>query len=319
MLIITNGGAAASLAETAIPDATVLSWDDVLHDGPVNSASLHELSKVRADFIESTGWLHGSETSAREMFNSRDNTLRSFADHDEVCLFFEHDMYDQLQLAQLLHFFHHSSGIESELTLAVDSIYIGEQTAKRVKEMLDARKPVSKAELSDGAIFWTTFASNSHVNLNQHDYSISFLNTTAERVLQEYPSVFNGMSRSRMNILEALSRGPLDPVSLFVECSEKEEARYLGDASFWTYVTELERCQVPLLKCSPGPFRAPDFGEGFRSQRISLTQQGEEVRAGKIDNIEINNIDMWIGGVHLTGDNGPRWNGLSSRLIFPPY
>jgi hypothetical protein len=101
MLHITNGDSAAEgIRQTHLP-GTVLAWRNVLHEGPVpTDLSLHELSAVRATFIAAEGWAPADEAAAD--FARRDATLARFMEHDEVCLWFEHDLYDQLQCLQIL-------------------------------------------------------------------------------------------------------------------------------------------------------------------------------------------------------------------------
>src|SRR5262245_26711672 len=103
MLHITNGDSVImSFKDGQIP-GTYMAWKDVLHDGPVpRRDSLEALSDVRAAFLaDAFGGGEGYE-AARAEFAQRDGALASFADHDEVVLWFEHDLYDQLQLLQIL-------------------------------------------------------------------------------------------------------------------------------------------------------------------------------------------------------------------------
>ena len=65
--------------------------------------SLNELSAGRAQFIAGGGWGNVEEVQAD--IEARNRCLRSFGEFDQVILWFEHDLYDQLQLLQLLDFF----------------------------------------------------------------------------------------------------------------------------------------------------------------------------------------------------------------------
>ena len=56
-LNITNGDSAAATLSEAGVEGKIISWRDVLHEGPVDSSlSLEELSKERARFISEQGW-----------------------------------------------------------------------------------------------------------------------------------------------------------------------------------------------------------------------------------------------------------------------
>src|SRR5947209_16411673 len=104
MLHITNGDSAAgSLRASGVPGA-VLPWRDLLHDGPVPAGlTLDELRSVRVRCISDQG--QGAYNTALEDLAQRDAMLQAASGEDEVVLWFEHDLYDQLQLLQLLDWF----------------------------------------------------------------------------------------------------------------------------------------------------------------------------------------------------------------------
>ena len=98
MLHITNGDSVAGTLREAGFGPDIVAWRDVLHEGPV-PADLPpaELSQIRTRFLCDSGW--GSPVEVNAHFAERDEALRGAADHDEAVLWFEHDLYDQLQLA----------------------------------------------------------------------------------------------------------------------------------------------------------------------------------------------------------------------------
>ena len=103
-LIITNGDDAVARMREAGVRGEILPWRDILHEGPVPpSLLLEDLSAVRADFLAQRGWLAKEELNAA--FRSRDAMIRRHNEFESVVLWFEHDLYDQLQLIQLLDFF----------------------------------------------------------------------------------------------------------------------------------------------------------------------------------------------------------------------
>src|SRR6187401_2608554 len=101
LLHVTNGESAGNtLRQTALGGA-VLSWQDVLHEGPVPAVPAPELPRVRARFLSECGW--GSERSLLDAFERRDRLYRHALEaRTQVVLWFEHDLYDQLQLLQVL-------------------------------------------------------------------------------------------------------------------------------------------------------------------------------------------------------------------------
>ena len=104
VLNITNGDSAVNLMQAAGIEGEFLPWRDVLHDGPVpDEPELTRLSQIRAGFIASRGW--GDLPTIEQGFRERDRQLESFRDYRKVLLWFEHDLYDQLQILQILDWF----------------------------------------------------------------------------------------------------------------------------------------------------------------------------------------------------------------------
>lgn len=105
VLNITNGDCAVEIMKKANIPGVFLPWQDVLHDGPVpGGLSLEKLSEVRARFIIDRGW--GTPENVKRLFFERDHMLKSFEEFEKVILWFEHDLYDQLQILQILDWFH---------------------------------------------------------------------------------------------------------------------------------------------------------------------------------------------------------------------
>ena len=104
MLHVTNGDSTVLGLREAGIEGDVLAWRDILHEGPV-PADLSEdgLDEVRARFLAGLG--AGSYEEVRASFAEREVALAAALEGDEIVLWFEHDLYDQLQLIQILSWF----------------------------------------------------------------------------------------------------------------------------------------------------------------------------------------------------------------------
>ena len=103
-LVITNGDAAGELLRRTLHGSEVLPWRDVLYEGPVPlTDTIEDLTATRVEYLAGAG---GGEIGAIEFeLTSRDRGLAMSANFDRVVLWFEHDLYDQLQLLQVLDWF----------------------------------------------------------------------------------------------------------------------------------------------------------------------------------------------------------------------
>jgi hypothetical protein len=56
-----------------------------------------------------------------------------------------------------------------------------------------------------------------------------------------------------------------------------------------------------------------------RATGLRLTAAGARVLAGQADQIALNGIDRWIGGVHLHGRQAPwRWDDGTEAIVRQP-
>src|SRR6185312_3873168 len=79
----------------------VLPWQDVLHEGPVPDLPRPQLLRARAAFLSQCGW--GSRRAILASLERRDRQLvDALTGSVQVVLWFEHDLYDQLQLLDAL-------------------------------------------------------------------------------------------------------------------------------------------------------------------------------------------------------------------------
>ncbi|HEX5577422.1 MAG TPA: DUF1835 domain-containing protein [Gemmatimonadaceae bacterium] len=319
VLHITNGDSATAGIRAAEPTGDVLPWRDVLHEGPVpTGVSLAELSRIRAEFLAREEM--GDREQLERSFAERDDCLRRFADYDEVVLWFEWDLYDQLQLLQLLDFFaNHTDEDLAETGTRISIVciegYLGVLGADEFAPLYSARSPVTRDMLELGRKAWASFRSDDPTDLERivaDDCStLPFLPGALHRHLEEFPSIRNGLSRSERQILEAVAQGPLSFADIFRQTTAREERVYCGDATLARYIERMSRHAFPLLAHPTGePIDAPHTEQdsrAFRNSEIALTTKGREVLRCERDWIALGGSDRWLGGVHLGPDTRWRW------------
>lgn len=306
MLHVTNGDAAAdAIRATGIPGA-ILPWRDVLHEGPVPAGPpLRELSLVRAGFIASRGWAGVGE--ARRGFEDRDAALAASADEDEVVLWFEHDLYDQLQLIQLLDWF--AAHPRPRLTLINPAQYLGPSTPDQLRALFALRVPVIGAHLSAARAAWEAFRAPDPRGMEAIPgaelAALPHLASALRRHLQQFPSTRDGLSRSERQALEVLAERPRPAGELFIASHrDREDPIWLGDSTFYSYLEAL------------GPLVTIGEADELHRRNVALTDLGLDVLAGRADRIAAVGIDRWLGGVHLTGRSVAwRWDEAAGRIV----
>jgi hypothetical protein len=322
MLLVTNGDSAAERIELAGLGGLILPWRDVLHEGPVPAGLPdRELGEVRARFLADRGWASPNETA--ESFAVRDATLATFGRHEEVVLFFEHDLYDQLQLLQVLDRFSGRNLGETQLSLAVVDEYLGNLAPERLHALFDGRREATDEKLDLAGRAWEAFRSpdptRTSMLLDEDTSALPFLRLALLRHLQQFPSTENGLSRSERQALEAISGGKVVLREAYIAShQEREDPVFLGDTVFASYLEDLSAAEEPLVVFEGGEtIRAPRVGEDdrwFWERRAALTEKGQDVLRGDADRVELSGIDRWLGGTHLDGQNTWRWDDSAGEL-----
>lgn len=323
-LNITNGDAAAAVMRAAGIEGDILPWRDVLHEGPVSAVlTLSELSPIRARFLSDKGWADLESTKAQ--FAARDHMLESAKDFERIVLWFEHDLYDQLQLLQLLSWFAtHERGAARLELLSIGSYPghtefkgLGELDPEGVAALRGQERPVGDAQLELGRLGFEAFGADAPGRLaaflRRDLTALPYLRGALFRLLEEYPWQSDGLSRSHRQLLRAAPQCDGDLRRMFRACADMEEARYLGDRIFLDYAVELATVRQPLLQFVDGGPPEVDSPAAW-NRRVMLTAFGARVLAGAADFVAANGINRWLGGVHLIRDNW-RYSPAAKALL----
>lgn len=323
ILHITNGDSAAGVMRQAGFEGEILPWRDVLHEGPVSAElPLTTLSHLRAHFIADKGWAELETVKAQMM--ARNRLLASAAGFDRIVLWFEHDLFDQLQLLQLLAWFaDHDRGRARLDLLCIDCFPglpdfggLGELAPEQMASLRGHEQPVTAEQLALGKAGFAAFGAGDPrrlVEILQRDFApLPHLRPTLARMLEEYPWQGDGLARSRRQLLWSVKTCGGDLAAMFRACTHMEDARYLGDTIFLDYADGLAEAAEPALRFIES---APAEDSSAWQRLVLLTRFGEQLLSGDADFVNANGINRWIGGVHLTRD---RWRyNPATRTVLP--
>jgi redox-sensitive transcriptional activator SoxR len=329
LLHVTNGESAGNtLRQTALGGA-VLSWQDVLHEGPVPALPRRELLRTRARFLADCGW--GRREALLSSLERRDRQLlEALRDGLQVVLWFEHDLYDQLQLLDVLALAH---GEDAAPELIVVGSFpgrpsfagLGELTADELETLWPSRGRAEPAALEAAAGAWAALQAPEPTALAEwatRDVAqLPFLAPVLRRLLEELPAPADGLSGTERRALEAVAAGADTPPAAFVRAQQLEQAPFLGDAWFYRALAALGEGKGRLLETTDGGALPPPppLGDShrFARLRLRLTSAGEQTLRGEADRVALLGVDRWLGGTHLTAATAWRWDAAELRLVRP--
>ena len=314
MLHITNGDSTAESLCQIFPQDEVLPWRDVLHEGPVPQGQ--GLREVRARFLAGQGWVTFDAVHAD--LAHRDTTLDSAK--GKVVLWFEHDLYDQLQLLDILDRLAPREDVQASLICigehpAVEPFHgLGQLTPTQLAALFPERRPVHAEQFQCAQIAWQAFRSPDPTHLQKllesETASLPFLASSIRRHLEQFPGRKDGLSRSERQIMQDVANGIHQASELFLKSQAKEEAPFAGDSVFFAWMAALAQGDFPLL-CLTTP-----AGCTAVQATVELTEKGRDILAGTADAISLRGIDRWLGGVHLAGRSVSwRWDEEANRLV----
>lgn len=321
LLHVANGDSVATLlAKSSLPGKVVV-WADALHDGPVPAGlEGEELREVRARHAADSGFLPYED--ALSALRNWDRGVEAAREHEEAVLWFEHDLFDQLALVRHLAFFARRGRAPGALSLICVSSFpgvkpfygLGQLSPGQLASLFPRRETIDAALIETGAAVWSAFTAPDPTELVRVASSdvpgLPQLRPALRRLLQEYPSVQDGLSRNERQALAAAAEH-LVPINAFAAAQQAEDRPFLGDVSFLALLRRLAAEPKPLLaiKGDEGPIV-------FRRGKLRITKDGERVLSGEADAVALRGIDRWIGGVHLEGEEARwRWDEGASRLI----
>jgi hypothetical protein len=313
-LIVTNGDSAADLLRAAGLQGTIVPWRDVLHEGPITQVNLDASSRERAAFLAVRFRLDPAE--AADTFAERDAILHAHSGFEDIELWFEHDLYDQLQLVQVLAFLADAKRTQGVRLVQADD-FLGAQRADTILRFAEHARDVTEADLGLARAVWGDLAMPTPEFVAGRSEMpagpLPFLRNALTRFLEELPAPENGLGRTEQAILTGIRAGAGNPSRLFQVVLEQEEAAFMGDLSFFRLIEDLAFCAVPLITGVVEP-AAP---AGFDDAHLELTMAGDSVLAGAEDHVTLSGIDRWWAGTHLVGRAVWRYDRGSRRLVAP--
>jgi hypothetical protein len=323
VLHVTNGDCAADVIRRVVADPVIITAD-VLHEGPVPALDGDDWYRVRGEFL---GNGHGSADQISRQLAAAD---RAIVEAGHLVLWFEHDLFDQLQIIRVLDLL---AGLKSRPAtdalqprpttslICIDRfpgvdrfIGLGQLSAGQMATLVGTERPATDEQFALASEAWAAFRSPDPSPLltlvadRERSRPLPFLRDALLRYLAEFPSAANGLSRTEALALGVLAGGPQSGGVLFAAVQAHEPRPFMGDWPFFDIINRLASARVPLVSIANGA-----TGGDLTVRTIAITDEGRQVLNGERDNVVLNGIDLWRGGVHLSGAGGSLWRWDAER------
>jgi hypothetical protein len=325
---VVNGDAtAAPLAEAELPGEIIV-WADALDRGPLLPLADADHRAARAAY-----WATGLGKPAAEVdrgLAAADAAVdHAAATAEEIVLWYEHDLFDQLALVRLLA---RLGQVPPAAPLTLVSIDrhpdiadfqgLGQLEAYQLASLWPRRTPLAREALDEAAAAWLAVCApdpRAVAFLIKRIRVLPFLAPALERYLEELPDVANGLTRTEAALVRAIDGGATTPTAMLRAVHAGERMYYATDLTVWHALKALAAAELLALDgplaaalAAPAPSKATAALAGAH-----VTARGKEVLAGRVDRVAAAGIDDWRGGVRLLG-RGPVWrfDPASRRVVF---
>jgi hypothetical protein len=316
---VCNGDSTADTLSLADLPGDIRVWADALDQGPSLPIADSELYKLRGEFWSSKG--DGSAADGAQKLADYDKGFDEAAGADELILWYEHDLFDQLALIRLLSRLARR-GLPQTLTIVsidrhpeiANFLGLGQLKPEQLAELWPRRTPLSRDAIDEAVTAWIAVTANDPRALPflvKRIKALPFLAGAIERHLEEFPDPTSGLSRTERQTLAAIARGEGTGGAL-MQASQAIDPRYpITDGLLLDVLQRFAACG--FIEGAPTGAPGPNT---LSSINVSVTALGRQALAGAIDRVHECGIDEWRGGVHLTG-KGPvwRWSSAERKLV----
>ena len=326
MLHIHNGDSSANIAKQSSLPGEQFAWRESLVTGPTPAGVAgNEWRNVRAQHLSKA---YGADLQECERgLLDQEKKLSSSAEHEEVILWFEHDLFCQTNLLYLLNWFAQEDTGSTKLSLICIGAFpgkenfrgLGELNAEQMASLFPGRQQVTSSQFKLAELAWQAYCSPDPAEIEKAVQTadlLPLLGPALRAHLRRFPSTKNGLGSIENKGLELIHGGSKTFMDLFTRFGDAEPIYGLGDAQFWLAVQRLSGGRQPLIRIengnSGGGQLTPDI---VHNAEFELTEPGKAVLRADTDFVELNGIDLWLGGVHLSPDNLWRWDESSATLV----
>jgi len=333
MLHIVNGLATLKLLDRTDIRGARVSGDDIFAEGPIQDCLRTPAAwRTRAEYLQKHFGIPKEQYLQRK--EERERSLRSFAYHEEVVLWFEFDLFCQLNLLFLLNWFSGKGLGNTKLTLICPGEFpgmkqfrgLGTLSPRQLTSLFEERAEITdqQRKLADKA--WSAYSNPDPTQVQQlleeGTDELPHLHKAFSAHLERFPWMGNGLNSVEIKTLESLSNGPRKFPDLFEVVSNSNAVSFhgMGDVQFSAYLAGLAEGDNALIRMDNFPgVLTPDLPRrALGKWIIRISDQGKDVLKGRKDNIQLRGIDRWLGGVRLKSpDQVWRWDASTSRLVPP--
>ncbi len=287
-LHILNGHSTLYLFKEAKINGDVFVWNEILSEGPVTyQVASEEFWELRRIFVSET---FGGEPKAYDELKENFQKLRQFREYREVVLWYEYDLFCQVNLMAVLSWIH---GQGHRKTTIVSLICVGNETgydqlvglgqiaSVKYKGLFEKRIKLSEANLAYADLVWQAYcvADPNELLFATIPHPIfKYLYLAIKAHLQRFSDGSHGFNEIEWEMLSYIDKHQPKNVDDVIRHMLQWQVFYgFGDMQYYYYLKKMETYFM---------FGTP----------VTLSKEGKKAIQKGIKRKEVNSLDLSLGG-----------------------
>lgn len=250
-LHILNGDSTLSAFQTQSIPGEVMVWREVLAEGKsVVEIGNEAFWKMRKAFFHS--FFNTPDTKYQERVIQEFEKLKALKQYDEVILWFEYDLFCQINMMAILSWLAEQNLDQLKIALICLGkhpnydrlVGLGEIDPKYYPTLFQNRYTLDKEDLQFAQKFWVTYCTDAPGKLltltaNQTK-QFPYLHKAVEAHLTRFPSTRNGLNQIEQQIVDLFHSGVQEDRQIVGQLLRRENLYGFGDLQYFVYLKNLK-------------------------------------------------------------------------------
>ncbi|MCE7994173.1 MAG: DUF1835 domain-containing protein [Roseivirga sp.] len=266
ILHILNGDSTRQIIEQTDISGDLCVWRDVLSDGPtVMDVGSTAFWDTRAAYMSNA--FEVSEQEFREKAQMEFEKITAFADYKEVVLWFEYDLFCQINMLAILHWFNQQERGDTKVSLICVGreegyeklVGLGELPPEQYPHLFSRRRIMGTADFSFATDVYEAWCSPDPTDLETYTLLPSnefpYLSAALQSHFRRFPSAQTGLTEIEQKIVNLITSGVQKERQIVGNLLRWQEHYGFGDLQFFQVLDRLD----PLLTKTPQIDLKPGF------------------------------------------------------------
>ncbi|MBO9152182.1 DUF1835 domain-containing protein [Chitinophaga sp. GCM10012297] len=311
-LHILNGDATRSVFQDSGIEGDVIVWREMLCEGRTPATrNMSRFFEERAAFLQQA---YGIDSAAYLSEAQRDKqTLQKAASYDEIVLWFEFDLFCQVNLVFVLYYL-------SQLSVKLPPVSIvqldhhpevpnfrglGMLQSRHLPPLFGTRTYIQQEDWDLARETWEAYSTDDPLAIealsHRPGHRLPYLGKALQAHLRRLPNASNGLNAVEHFFLDRLALGKLRERDLYYQFWDELKIYGFGDFQLDVYTNRLQQAGVVKRE----------------DEMLSITELGEEVLKQEQNYLSFaSSKNVWIGGIPL--DQTPwRWDEEEGKVVRP--